>query len=123
MTSKTAQLVALSPSYALHNVLHFMYRSDVLIGDPQIGSSSAISDITPAAGWTILDCDPNAISQEIRLVCTGDEETCNHIYQGGCQSTLVRLPENARFFLAHFAQSKLMLIFIHSAVKYPSPVS
>lgn len=88
----------------------------------QIGSSSAISDITPAAGWTILDCDPNAVSQEIRLVCTGDEETCNHIYQGGCKSTLVRLPESVRLFRVYLVESELMVIFLHSVVKYPSLV-
>ncbi|KAF7794340.1 hypothetical protein EIP86_005474 [Pleurotus ostreatoroseus] len=60
----------------------------------QSGPSSAISDITPAAGWTILDCDPNSMAQDIRVVCTGDAASCNHIYQGGAVGTLVRLPEN-----------------------------
>lgn len=33
----------------------------------------AITDITPAAGWVVLDCDANAVSQEIRLVCNSDD--------------------------------------------------
>ncbi|KAJ7042175.1 hypothetical protein C8F04DRAFT_96447 [Mycena alexandri] len=59
------------------------------------GASEAISDITTAAGWTILDCDANALSQNIRLVCTGADEDCDHLFQGaGAVHTLVRLPQN-----------------------------
>ncbi|KAJ7775463.1 hypothetical protein B0H16DRAFT_1255627, partial [Mycena metata] len=58
------------------------------------GASEAISDITPAAGWTILDCDPTALSQNIRLICTGADSDCSHLFQGGAVHTLVRLPEN-----------------------------
>ncbi|KAK7052598.1 hypothetical protein R3P38DRAFT_3172892 [Favolaschia claudopus] len=59
------------------------------------GSPDAISDITTAAGWTILDCNPDAINQEIRLVCTGDDADCQHMFSGasGAVNTLVRLPE------------------------------
>ena len=58
----------------------------------QTGSTKAISDITPAAGWTILECDPNSMAMDIRAVCTGDADSCNHMYQGGAVGTLVRLP-------------------------------
>ncbi|KAJ7674019.1 hypothetical protein DFH06DRAFT_963088, partial [Mycena polygramma] len=60
------------------------------------GAPTAISDITSAAGWTILNCDPNALDQDIRLVCTGAESECNHLFQGasGATNTLVRLPQN-----------------------------
>ncbi|KAJ7143851.1 hypothetical protein C8R44DRAFT_759017 [Mycena epipterygia] len=59
------------------------------------GPATAISDITTAAGWTILDCDPTALSQNIRLVCTGDASNCDHLFQGtGAANTLVRLPKN-----------------------------
>ncbi|KAJ6608508.1 hypothetical protein B0H10DRAFT_2226802 [Mycena sp. CBHHK59/15] len=60
------------------------------------GSSTAISDITTAAGWTILGCSPTALTQDIRLVCTGkDSSMCQHLYQGhGAVDTIVRLPEN-----------------------------
>ncbi|KAF8877427.1 hypothetical protein BD779DRAFT_1557589, partial [Infundibulicybe gibba] len=33
------------------------------------GSTNAISDITPAAGWQIISCSPDAVNQDIRLVC------------------------------------------------------
>ncbi|KAF8206074.1 hypothetical protein K438DRAFT_1963852 [Mycena galopus ATCC 62051] len=60
------------------------------------GASTAISDVTTAAGWTILDCDSTALNQDIRLVCTGDADSCSHIYQGagGAVDTIVRLPED-----------------------------
>ncbi|KAI0319875.1 hypothetical protein OF83DRAFT_1169793 [Amylostereum chailletii] len=59
------------------------------------GSSQAISDITPAAGWVILDCDANSRAQDIRLVCKGNEtETgCNHLLDDGMVGKIVRLPE------------------------------
>ncbi|KAJ7790812.1 hypothetical protein B0H14DRAFT_2471260 [Mycena olivaceomarginata] len=61
------------------------------------GSENAITDITPAAHWQILDCDPKALSQNIRLVCTNDNPTsslCGHLYQnGGAVNKIVRLPE------------------------------
>ncbi|TDL13689.1 hypothetical protein BD410DRAFT_872165, partial [Rickenella mellea] len=61
------------------------------------GSTKAISDITPAAGWEILGCDPNAISQDIRLICKSSDASsvgCDHLYQNGAENTIVRLPEN-----------------------------
>ncbi|KAJ7149272.1 hypothetical protein C8R43DRAFT_888085 [Mycena crocata] len=57
------------------------------------GPETAIGDITGAAGWEILGCDPAALSQDIRLVCTGDKDQCQHLYGGhGAVDTLVRLP-------------------------------
>ncbi|RDB30165.1 hypothetical protein Hypma_012365 [Hypsizygus marmoreus] len=62
------------------------------------GSPDAISDITAAAGWTILGCSPNALAQDIRLVCNSDDTNgagCDHLYQNiGAQGKIVRLPEN-----------------------------
>ncbi|KAJ6587509.1 hypothetical protein DFH09DRAFT_229978 [Mycena vulgaris] len=61
------------------------------------GSHTAIGDITEAAGWEILDCSPNALSQDIRLVCMDDIDTskCHHLHQGhGAVDTIVRLPES-----------------------------
>ncbi|KAF7368510.1 hypothetical protein MVEN_00174200 [Mycena venus] len=59
------------------------------------GSKTAIGDITPAAGWEILGCSPDALTQDIRLVCTGKESMCQHLYEGhGAADTIVRLPEN-----------------------------
>ncbi|KAJ8693171.1 hypothetical protein PTI98_010412 [Pleurotus ostreatus] len=57
------------------------------------GSPNAISDITPAAGWTIIGCDKEAMEQDIRLVCTKGGD-CEHLLQNGAEGKLVRLPEN-----------------------------
>ncbi|KAK7457234.1 hypothetical protein VKT23_010536 [Stygiomarasmius scandens] len=58
------------------------------------GSPDAITDITTAAGWEILNCDPNALTQDIRLVCT-NPDGCGHFYSAsGPVGKLVRLPQN-----------------------------
>ncbi|KAJ6546619.1 hypothetical protein B0H10DRAFT_1852028 [Mycena sp. CBHHK59/15] len=58
------------------------------------GAADAISDITLAAGWTILDCDKGAMAQDVRLVCH-DTSGCPHLDQNtGAVGKLVRLPEN-----------------------------
>jgi hypothetical protein len=58
----------------------------------QSGASNAVSDITAAAGWTILNCDAEALAQDIRLACqTAD---CEHLFEGhGAIDTLIRLPQ------------------------------
>ncbi|KAF8629792.1 hypothetical protein AX17_005571 [Amanita inopinata Kibby_2008] len=60
------------------------------------GSETAISDITRAAGWEIIGCDPNALEQEIRLVCTSSfSASCDHLYQDtGPEGKIVRMPES-----------------------------
>ncbi|KAJ7023843.1 hypothetical protein C8F04DRAFT_969740 [Mycena alexandri] len=63
------------------------------------GSTNAITDITTAAGWQILGCDPTAHNQSIRLVCTEDpndaNSNCNHLYQSiGAVNKIVRLPQS-----------------------------
>ncbi|KAJ8519007.1 hypothetical protein ONZ45_g3992 [Pleurotus djamor] len=62
------------------------------------GSPNALTDITPAAGWVILECDPNALAQDIRLVCNShDAEAagCAHFFSGdGPVHKYVRLPES-----------------------------
>ncbi|KAJ8520809.1 hypothetical protein ONZ45_g2444 [Pleurotus djamor] len=61
-------------------------------------SGAGITDITPAAGWVILDCDPHSMEQEIRLVCSNtnhEEAGCNHVFDnGGADHKVVRLPES-----------------------------
>ncbi|KAL0946476.1 hypothetical protein HGRIS_012693 [Hohenbuehelia grisea] len=63
-----------------------------------VGAPNAIADITPAAGWVVLDCDANAAAQEIRLVCKSDnteEAGCDHLFRGdGPEHKYVRLPEH-----------------------------
>ncbi|KAF4587078.1 hypothetical protein EYR40_011099 [Pleurotus pulmonarius] len=58
----------------------------------------AIADITPATGWVVLDCDPQAVVQDIRLVCKDDDAEgagCNHLTSGaGPLDKYVRLPES-----------------------------
>ncbi|TFY62936.1 hypothetical protein EVG20_g6519 [Dentipellis fragilis] len=61
------------------------------------GSSTSISDITEAAGWKILDCDPNGMNQTIRMVCmNADSQSagCDHVMQNGAEHTLVRMPKS-----------------------------
>ncbi|KAJ6483572.1 hypothetical protein C8R47DRAFT_981428, partial [Mycena vitilis] len=58
------------------------------------GAADAISDITPAAGWTILDCAKGSLAQDVRLVCH-DPAGCPHLAQNnGSVGKLVRLPES-----------------------------
>ncbi|KAJ7058970.1 hypothetical protein C8F01DRAFT_1147659 [Mycena amicta] len=59
------------------------------------GASDAISDISSAAGWTILDCEKGTMAQDIRLVCS-DSGGCPHLAQttGTAVGKLVRLPES-----------------------------
>jgi hypothetical protein len=71
----------------------------------QWGSDNAISDITPAAGWEIIDCSPDALQQDIRLVCKDDSSAnCAHLYGGtttnnnGAVGKVVRLFENVSLF-------------------------
>ncbi|KAL4259221.1 hypothetical protein AB1N83_009650 [Pleurotus pulmonarius] len=63
------------------------------------GSPKSITDITPAAGWVVLDCDPHTLEQEIRLVCQSDDDlddtACKHVFEHwGPQDKIVRLPES-----------------------------
>ncbi|KAF8066939.1 hypothetical protein FPV67DRAFT_1417007 [Lyophyllum atratum] len=62
------------------------------------GSKDAISDITTAAGWEILGCSPDKLSQDIRLVCNSDDSKaagCSHLYESaGAEGKIVRLPES-----------------------------
>ncbi|THU98960.1 hypothetical protein K435DRAFT_964635 [Dendrothele bispora CBS 962.96] len=59
------------------------------------GTRDAVSDITPAAGWEVIGCSPDALSQDIRLACT-NPRGCDHLFQGtgGPEGKYVRLPEN-----------------------------
>jgi hypothetical protein len=55
----------------------------------------AITDITPAGGWEILDCHPNKTEQEIRLVCTSPSAECGHLFaNGGAEDKILRLPDS-----------------------------
>ena len=63
----------------------------------QKGSSDAITDVSTASGWMILDCDPNAMAQDIRMVCNSTDTAsngCAHMLTGGAEGKLVRLPDN-----------------------------
>ncbi|TFK97642.1 hypothetical protein BDV98DRAFT_513349 [Pterulicium gracile] len=58
------------------------------------GSENLLTDITPAAGWAILDCSPSATNQTIRLVCEDEGAGCDHLFkQTGAEGKIVRLPE------------------------------
>ncbi|RDB30203.1 hypothetical protein Hypma_010439 [Hypsizygus marmoreus] len=62
------------------------------------GSPDAISDITAAAGWTVLGCSKDALIQDIRLVCNSEDTKaagCDHLFRRlGKSGKIVRLPEN-----------------------------
>ncbi|KAF9445654.1 hypothetical protein P691DRAFT_256115 [Macrolepiota fuliginosa MF-IS2] len=60
------------------------------------GPRDAISDVTSAAGWTILDCDKNLSVQKFRAVCADEEDTdkCNHLFVNGAKNKIIRLPDN-----------------------------
>ena len=60
----------------------------------QYGPHTAISDITPAAGWEILAFSSGRLPHDVRLVCTGRESDCGHLFEGSAENTIVRLPEN-----------------------------
>ncbi|KAF7378215.1 hypothetical protein MSAN_00246200 [Mycena sanguinolenta] len=61
----------------------------------QWGSNTAIGDITEAAGWKILNCSPDVLTQDIRLVCMGETSMCQHLFSGhGAVDTIVRLSED-----------------------------
>ncbi|KAI0792496.1 hypothetical protein C8Q75DRAFT_792108 [Abortiporus biennis] len=83
------------------------------------GSITAISDITTAAGWTILNCDPNVMGQDIRLVCTGGQTQCDHLFQNGATDTLVRLPENC----GKMAFARVVKDWVHQDQTLPSDVA
>ncbi|KAI0820581.1 hypothetical protein BC628DRAFT_1396212 [Trametes gibbosa] len=69
--------------------------SETTSGTVQIaGPHAAVSDITTAAGWMIMDCDPNTADQDIRLVCQNPDKGCDHIYTDSAAGTLVRLPKS-----------------------------
>lgn len=62
------------------------------------GSPKALSDVTEAAGWMILDCDKNKMDQDIRLVCksaNSAEAGCDHLSQNmPPEGKIVRLPDS-----------------------------
>ncbi|KAH9475770.1 hypothetical protein JR316_0011329 [Psilocybe cubensis] len=59
------------------------------------GSKNDIGDITTAAGWEIIDCSPEALDQDIRIVCKEDSSVdCSRLFNSGAEGKIVRLPEN-----------------------------
>ena len=50
----------------------------------------------------MLTCDSESSSQDIRAVCQTDGPDCDHVYLGGAEGTIVRLPEDVRVALVHF---------------------
>ncbi|KAK2462657.1 hypothetical protein APHAL10511_005390 [Amanita phalloides] len=58
------------------------------------GSHKAISDITPAAGWHILECEEGPVEQMIRMVCISQTAPCSHLFShSGPENKIIRLPE------------------------------
>lgn len=63
-------------------------------------SSSTLSDITPAAGWTITGCNPDWADgvANVTLTCEGTDQqvaSCSHLFEGGgAINKFVRLPQS-----------------------------
>jgi len=57
------------------------------------GSPYSVSDITPAAGWHIINCTSSTNAQTINVVCMDSSMGCSHLFQKGAQNTVIRLPE------------------------------
>lgn len=56
---------------------------------------TSLSDITAAAGWDIIECDPYSVGpQDIRLVCVDRSKGCDQLFEGGEENTIIRLPES-----------------------------
>ncbi|KAG8816894.1 hypothetical protein FRC17_000145, partial [Serendipita sp. 399] len=59
------------------------------------GSPEAVSDISTAAGWSVMECDPESQdSQQVRLVCHDPASGCEQLFEGGATNTIVRLPDD-----------------------------
>ena len=77
-------------------LFYTLVAADVPYNRAQTGSNSSISDLTEAAGWTILDCDGSSADQDIRVVCGDSSLGCDHLYNNGAEYTVVRLPDEVR---------------------------
>ncbi|KZW02299.1 hypothetical protein EXIGLDRAFT_484603 [Exidia glandulosa HHB12029] len=63
------------------------------------GPSSALSDITPIAGWQITGCSPNWSegAAHVKITCAGSAAAiarCGALFENTARDTIVRLPEN-----------------------------
>jgi len=80
--------------YVGHSRHGVVSLTDVL----QNGTSSTVSDITPASGWTISGCDANSPdAQTIRLTCDpsgANAANCAHILSSNPLNKVVRLPDS-----------------------------
>ncbi|KAI0056898.1 hypothetical protein BV25DRAFT_1920637 [Artomyces pyxidatus] len=83
------------------------------------GSSNAISDITDASGWSILNCDPDGHEQDIQLECANDHDGCDHLFNNGGMDTIVRLPENC----GQMPFARVGRIWIHGNYSLPPEAS
>ncbi len=87
----------------------------------------AITDITPASGWVILGCDPNALEQNVRIVCQKDESdvnSCGHLFLSfGKSGKIVRLPETVGQRPPAHIQITYFLVTADSAAKMHLVVS
>ncbi|KAJ8487006.1 hypothetical protein ONZ45_g14478 [Pleurotus djamor] len=90
-----------------------------------VGAPYAIADITPSAGWVVLECDQHSLAQDVRLVCSSENEEaagCSHFFLGdGPTHKYVRLPESCAPFpfgrIADFRVDEDQTIPEHAASK------
>ena len=89
----------LNLTFSLDPRISSLVRVELSVAEFEMLNSSIV-DITPAAGWIILDCDPrwHRGEHDVRIICSGTSEqmeNCEHVYEnGGWKHTIVRLPHS-----------------------------
>jgi hypothetical protein len=59
------------------------------------GGVNALSDLTSAAGWKVDGCPSDWKDGETKVTMTCmDASKCAHVFNGGAEDTVVRLPES-----------------------------
>ncbi|KIM27844.1 hypothetical protein M408DRAFT_329777 [Serendipita vermifera MAFF 305830] len=78
-----------SCSYETGDGVNTAWGSILLDGSPEV-----VSDLSDAAGWSIMDCDDKSTeAQDVRIVCHNPDAGCERLFEGGADNTIVRLPE------------------------------
>ena len=66
-----------------------------------------------------MECSPNVLNQDIRIVCSGSAEDCDRLKASGPEGKVVRLPENVSFYTSNFTAVVEYILPI-SVAKVPS---
>lgn len=79
----------------------------------QTGTQELIGDITPAAGWNVKGCSPDWSDgpHAVNMTCEGgpnQTQHCGHLFNGGAENTIVRLPESVSFIVGAVRDESLI---------------